>query len=132
MVKMVLSLLFATCLHWVFPIHVEAIRDIPDDNLAYPVLIQGHTISGSMFLGSGFYLTKDNFLFLITARHIFFSESKDEKTKQPTLKLLEVDQPVSCLSYSKDPEESGVNIFSVDLKALDASEDLKKHLHRIS
>jgi Trypsin-like peptidase domain len=43
-------------------------RAIPDDNLAYPVLIvldKGGT-------GSGFYLTDGNCLYLVTARHVLF------------------------------------------------------------
>lgn len=45
--------------------------DLPDDNLAYPVLIVNKA-GGS---GSGFFYNKDNAIYLITARHVLFKET---------------------------------------------------------
>lgn len=45
-------------------------RNIPDDNLAYPVLISLNTGSS----GSGFQLITDTQLFLVTAKHVLFDK----------------------------------------------------------
>lgn len=41
--------------------------DIPEDNLSYPVLLQGKNSSGS-----GFFYNKEDATYLITARHVLF------------------------------------------------------------
>lgn len=48
-----------------------AARDLPDDNLAHPVLIY----SNNGFTGSGFYLNNGDNIYLVTARHVLFSEA---------------------------------------------------------
>jgi len=45
--------------------------DLPDDNLAYSVLIVNKAGSS----GSGFFYNKDNATYLITARHVLFKET---------------------------------------------------------
>ncbi|MCK4826731.1 trypsin-like peptidase domain-containing protein [bacterium] len=45
--------------------------DIPDDNLAYPVLL----VSKDGGSGSGFFYNKDDASYLITARHVLFKET---------------------------------------------------------
>ncbi|MGD0819238.1 MAG: hypothetical protein ABSA71_00665 [Desulfomonilia bacterium] len=45
--------------------------DLPDDNLAYPVLL----ISKEGGTGSGFFYNKDEAIYLITARHVLFNET---------------------------------------------------------
>ncbi len=51
-------------------------RDIPDDNLAHPVLIY----SDNGVTGSGFYLTADKSIYLVTARHVLFNETISKLT----------------------------------------------------
>lgn len=46
---------------------VKAIRALPDDNLAYPVLI---TLKNST--GSGFYVNTNTGMYLVTAKHVLF------------------------------------------------------------
>lgn len=43
-------------------------RAIPDDNLAYPVLIS----LGNGTSGSGFYLNSSDAVYLVTAKHVLF------------------------------------------------------------
>lgn len=52
--------------------------DLPDDNLAYPVLI----INKTGISGSGFFYNKDNATYLITARHVLFKETSLRIPKQ--------------------------------------------------
>ncbi len=79
-------------------------RAIPDDNLAYPVLItlkNGGT-------GSGFFVNTAKGIYLVTAKHVLFDPV--------TQKLLDVS--AQLLSYSKDPADSTRNLAIVDLSVL--------------
>src|SRR5271169_2963059 len=67
-------------------------RAIPDDNLAYPVLIT--LKNGST--GSGFFLNTDKAVYLVTAKHVLFHPA--------TNRLL--DRELELLSYSKDSSDS--------------------------
>lgn len=90
-----------------------AARAIPDDNLAYPVLISLDT--GSR--GSGFFLNTETCTYLVTAAHVLFDETSGHLNgKQAKL-----------LFYSKDPKEMGSNIFEVDLAALFTSGEIRRH-----
>jgi len=107
---------FAICLLLSFSAAAVAQRAIPDDNLAYPVLIKLNTCD---IQGSGFFLDTGSALFLVTARHVLFDESKP-------------DHPLLCkdaelLSYSRDPRETDKNILVLDLEALSKAGNLKRH-----
>ncbi len=91
----------------------DAQRAIPDDNLAYPVLIT--LKSGST--GSGFYLNNGKALYLVTAKHVLFDPA--------TQKLLDVG--LDLLSYSKDPADSTPNLLTLDLSILQAGGNIKPH-----
>lgn len=60
-------------------------RQLPDDNLSYPVLVE---ISDSS--GSGFYFRTGKKLFLVTALHVIFK--KDETLRGPMIKLISYDK----------------------------------------
>jgi len=87
-------------------------RAIPYDNLAYPVLIA--LKDGT---GSGFYLNKGNAVYLVTAKHVLFDPA--------TGRLRDV--AAKLLSYSKDPSESGHNLITLDLSALQNGGNIKAH-----
>src|SRR5712691_4990649 len=87
-----------------FQDQATAMRAIPDDNLAYPVLIT--LKNGSQ--GSGFFFNASKASFLVTARHVLFKEKTDD--------LLDFEAEI--VSYAKDPREQGKNEFTLDLKAL--------------
>ena len=91
------------------PKPTENLRAIPDDNLAYPVLvIIGNTT------GSGFYLNTEKATFLVTAKHVLF----DPVTKQ-------LNAPSATLiSYSRDLADTTKNIIKLDLTVLQADKDL--------
>ncbi|MFI5330621.1 MAG: hypothetical protein ACHQ2F_06230 [Desulfobaccales bacterium] len=56
---------------------VKAMRDIPDDNLAYPVLVTAD--DGTM--ASGFYVNHLKRLYFVTAKHVLFREPVDSYEK---------------------------------------------------
>jgi hypothetical protein len=91
----------------------RADRAIPDDNLAYPVLVSLDT--GAQ--GSGFFLNTSTKTHLVTAAHVLF----DEKTG-----ILK-GKKAQLLSYSKDPQETGRNIIDLDLLALLGSKRIQRH-----
>ena len=91
----------------------ETSREIPDDNLAYPVLISLKTGSN----GSGFFLNNDSRIYLVTASHVLFDETSGN------LKA----QQAKLLSYSIDPKETERNIIQLDLKVLVESNRVRKH-----
>jgi len=92
---------------------VSAARAVPDDNLAYPVLI---TLKGGE-QGSGFFLNLKGGSFLVTARHVLFKEGSDD--------LLAPEAEI--LSYGKDPKDKDKNIFRLDLVALKQAGNIKRH-----
>jgi hypothetical protein len=91
-------------------------RALPDDNLAYPVLLQLST----GFLGSGFYLGTDRGIHLITARHVLFRD--DGKTL--------VAPELTAVSYGQGPSESGENRYRISLAALEQNGNLRPHPDR--
>ncbi len=91
-------------------------RAIPDDNLAYPVLItfaHGNT-------GSGFFLNSGKAIYLVTAKHVLFD---------PNTHVL-IETHADLLSYSKDPSDPTTNRLSLDLAVLLASGNVKPHPSR--
>jgi hypothetical protein len=87
-------------------------RAIPDDNLAYPVLIN----VGDGSSGSGFFLNTSDSVYLVTAKHVLFNASN--QLLSPHLNLL---------SYSKDPADLTKNSIAVDLSILQSSGDVRPH-----
>jgi hypothetical protein len=85
-------------------------RAIPDDNLAYPVLLKFKDGSS----GSGFYLETIESLFLVTAKHVIF----DPKTNK-------LQSSLDALSYPKEPKESGRNLISIDLEAVQKTRGIR-------
>jgi hypothetical protein len=94
----------------------QATRAIPDDNLAYPVLIT-LKLGGT---GSGFFLHAKKFMYLVTAKHVLIDITKN------TLLSDEAD----LVSYSKDSKDATPNRISLNLKALLSAGQLIKHPNR--
>jgi hypothetical protein len=101
-------------------------RAIPDDNLAYPVLINltdcGRNITSIQ--GTGFFLIAASGGYLVTARHVLFNETAPLAPNQ--------NRPLQCkkaelISYSKDPKDRQLNRLSVDLQALSQTGKVKAH-----
>lgn len=74
-----LIILFFSILLLSITTNAVARRDIPDDNLAYPVLF----ISASGGTGSGFYLDYEDSTYFVTARHVLFDRASVEITDLP-------------------------------------------------
>jgi hypothetical protein len=105
---------------------VDAQRAIPDDNLAYPVLITlTNCISNlTMVQGSGFFLETATEVYLVTARHVLFNES--ERVQPPQAKHVQC-KMAELLSYSNDPKDKQQNRIAVNLQALDDARKIKAH-----
>lgn len=87
-------------------------RDIPDNNLAYPVLIK--MSSGA---ASGFYGRDSNSVYLVTACHVLYSDQgKTLKANQAEL-----------LSYPADPKLLGTFVVNLDLAGLHAQSQIRAH-----
>lgn len=68
-----LSLLFFLVVVFILPRNSLSFRDIPDDNLAYPVLlISTEGTQANANTGSGFFYNKEDATYFITARHVLF------------------------------------------------------------
>jgi len=96
----------------------HAAREIPDDNLAYPVLI--NIRNGG---GSGFFIRIGPTQYFVTAKHVLFN---DEVTSESELRS----DSAELISYSRDPKEATRNRFVLDLKGLRAAGRLKAHPSR--
>ena len=88
-------------------------RALPDDNLAYPVLI---TFKNGLSSGSGFYVATDAAMYFVTAKHVLFNPATD--------KLF--DMKCDLVSYSKDLSDPAPNVALVDFAAL-GSENIRAH-----
>src|ERR1017187_754556 len=105
---------------------VTAQRAIPDDNLAYPVLINLTDCSSNIatIKASGFFLDTGLVVYLVTARHVLFNESEHVQPNHA--------RPLQCkkaelLSYSKDPKDKQQNHFQLDLQNLNEAGKVKAH-----
>lgn len=87
-------------------------RSIPDDNLAFPVLVIVGTSSGS-----GFYLNAPDAMYLVTAKHALFDLT--------TNNLLS--NTAQLLSYCQDPSDKGSITFDLDLLKLHAAGNIYSH-----
>ena len=90
-------------------------RAIPENNLAFPVLI---TLD-SAETASGFYIRKQTDLYFATARHVLFGEgvAKDQLKARMAV----------CLSYPSEPNDGGHILLSLDLTALQAAGRIRSH-----
>lgn len=88
-------------------------RPVPDDTLVYPVLVSFQ--NGGQ--GSGFFLNLHSGTFLVTARHVLFKEDTDNLLGREAV----------ILSYAKDPNDNGKNVFQLDLVELKRAGNIKRH-----
>ena len=87
-----------------FPNTSRAWRDVPDDNLATPVLVT--TDDGSS--ATGFYINYLKKIYFITAKHVLFKEPENIlRSKNLTL-----------LSYPRDINEVAKNLVKLDIETL--------------
>ncbi|MGA9882942.1 MAG: trypsin-like peptidase domain-containing protein [Candidatus Acidiferrales bacterium] len=90
---------------------LNAQRSVPDDNLAYPVLVQFPNE-----LASGLYLNTGAEMYLVTAKHVLLDQNGRVRSG-----------PMVLLSYSKDPKDSGTNILVADMTKLSEDGEVKLH-----
>ena len=117
--KKLWTLLFSQ-LFFLTPISLKAERAIPDSGLSYPVLITMKSCPPALVpQASGFFLSAGDALYLVTGRHVLFNNASPE----PQL----ICKQAELIAYSRNPKEAGRNLILLDLEALNASGDLKKH-----
>lgn len=87
-------------------------RALPEDNLAYPILIQ---FSNSF--GSGFFINTKDAVYLITAKHVLW----DSRTNN----VLEREVKVKC--QPRDKTEGAIIELKIDLSSLMSKALLKTH-----
>ncbi|MGO8910847.1 MAG: hypothetical protein ACLQDM_16230 [Bradyrhizobium sp.] len=101
-------------------------RQIPDDNLAYPVLVTVKSNGATVSSGSGIYLNTDSATYFVTAKHVLAMTLPDSKTG----KVQFPDAIVELLSYSKDLPDAKRNVFSLNFTVLRQSGAIKPHMTR--
>jgi len=85
-------------------------RQLPDDNLAYPVLVDLGTTTGT-----GFFVRGERHLFLVSASHVLLNPD-GTTLKSPT---------AVTEALSTNPSESAKNIYKLDLMTLRKNGDLR-------
>jgi hypothetical protein len=85
-------------------------RRIPDDNLAYPVLV----VNGRS-TGSGFFLNTSPATFLVSARHVLYDPDTSDFFAPEAL----------LTSYPRNPADTSKNVFKLDLRLLESAGHLK-------
>jgi hypothetical protein len=92
-------------------------RAVPDDNLAYPVMVSLRLNNGAASLGSGFYLNRPNGLYFVTAKHVIFTQKNGEVP----------DAELELMSYSKDFSTHQPIILTASLSVLNAAGNVRAH-----
>jgi S1-C subfamily serine protease len=92
------------------PVYSQVARDLPEDNLAYPVFIGIGTGTGT-----GFLLRTDRNIFLVTARHVLY----DPVTKRLRDPMARLEAP------SRNPNESVKAVLEVQLSQLEKEGNLR-------
>lgn len=87
-------------------------RYIPENNLAYPVLIKMDTNS----CGSGFFLKSKNGLYLVTAKHVLLKQTEDSFL---------CNKEFTITAYAEDPSIKEPILISVQIESV--KNEVKKH-----
>lgn len=87
-------------------------RSIPDDNLAYPVMIIMNTSS----TGSGFLLNTKSELYFVTAKHVLFDDSGNLRGITSTL-----------ICQTKDINDNSTTNFAINFAVLQANGNVLSH-----
>jgi hypothetical protein len=109
-----LTLIAFTCGIWAVPLPARAYRDLPDDNLSYPVAIADDMKPR----GSGLYFREGSKIFLVTARHVLFALKEEDKRKRWSLKF----PRITCTSFEPSNPDDSETIFAIDLKKANAAD----------
>lgn len=97
-------------------------RAIPEDNLAYPVLLT-LTTRLAKALASGFFLNTPHATYLVTANH--FLAELDVLLRDPTTHEYISDDIITATSYSRDPADNKRNSFILNLHTLQSDHHLQ-------
>jgi S1-C subfamily serine protease len=92
-------------------------RAIPEDNLAYPVLI----ILNNGSKGSGFFLDTTTTQYLVTANHVI---AEDADLIDPKKKTYKPDAEIEAISYSRDMTDTKRNRVKINLHDLQSANNI--------
>jgi hypothetical protein len=95
-------------------------RAVPDDNLAYPVMVTLRLNNGTATLGSGFYLNRPNGLYFVTAKHVIFPQNN----------RVVPDARLELMSYSREFSTHQPIILAASLSDLNAAGYVRAHEQR--
>jgi S1-C subfamily serine protease len=99
-------------------INTSVERAVPEDNLAYPVLL---IIKNGK--GSGFFLNTATVQYLVTANHVI---AEDPSLFDPATKMYKPDAELQAISYSADPADTATrNVLKVNLHEVQTMGHLK-------
>lgn len=90
-------------------------RNIPDDNLAYPIMI----VINTGLTGSGFLLNTGTSMFFITAKHVLYDEQGNLRGTTATL-----------ICQTRDVNDYTTTDFAIDLSTLQTNGNLLNHLSK--
>jgi hypothetical protein len=91
-------------------------RNLPDDNLSIPALIELEKNSGS-----GFYLRNGDIYYLVTAKHVIFEK------KEESIDFTLISSSAKITSYPRNLEIKNPIIFNLDLDRLFRNGNIKMH-----
>jgi hypothetical protein len=97
---------------------INSDRAIPEDNLAYPVLL----ILQGGGTGSGFYFNTPATQYLVTANHVI---ADDKRLIDPATNAYNPDAEFRAVSYSRDMSETVRNVLIVNLHQLQTAGRLR-------
>jgi Trypsin-like peptidase domain len=97
-------------------------RAVPEDNLAYPVLLVLKTrVATSQ--ASGFFVDTPHAQYLVTAHH--FLAEQDALIRDPKTNAYVTDANITVISYSRDPTDNTRNNYVLNLHDLQANGHIK-------
>jgi hypothetical protein len=97
-------------------------RAVPEDNLAYPVLLVLKTIVATS-QASGFFINTPHAQYLVTAHH--FLAEQDALIHDPKTNSYVTDANITVISYSRDPTDNTRNQYVLNLHDLQANGHIK-------
>lgn len=91
-------------------------RAIPSNNLAYPVLI--NILGKNPSTATAFYLRNDKYLYLVTAKHVLFTEPPESRLRGTK---------AICLSYPEDISVKNPILIMIDVNSCNDRNLIKYH-----
>lgn len=92
--------------------NIYAINDVPENNMSYPVFIEG-----DKSMGSGVFLSDENYFYLVTAKHVLFDKINGSLTNKK----------VNLISYRGSLDERYKSVIAIELLELYNADLIRVH-----